>query len=396
MNNKLIYEHLKEMGQGQDLEVLRNFSQSLGEVVEYNNQRLSELARRIDEEVKDPAQRFYVYGTGAAKKEAPLVNHFLFPMEDQEECGVTVFLPWSQERIAALCREKQQVILELQGERQEETLWLRPVKRYFQKMEELKNQFYENGVFYFNWNLPYLYKFFELVREGETEPIGGPVTGVWIKGREKPLKIGMVPYWNVKRLELPCTVFPIPSRDQAYFEHILEMPDPVDGYLVSGQQEISQVLYRGPYIVIRTKRSEAKKWVVYQIVSPKKKEISIPHLSFTTNQREMTHTDRQAEQAVRLPRTRKEITRILRSYQVSGTIQAREITLLDRLPEGLVTGEELWDDNLEAFENKEEKKCIQIRFHVEKPDFITREQIAFLMRELGTYFPEYKFGGYLE
>lgn len=392
MNEKLIYEHLKQMGQGQDLETLRNFSQALGKVVEYNFLKLNELSQHIDKEIKDPSQRFYIHATVAAGKEAALVNHFLFPMETEED-KVTVFLPWEQERIESLCKEKRQVIMEIEGQKYEETVWFRPVKRYFEMTEDLALEFYQNSIYCSNWNLPYLYKFLEIFREGGEEPVKEPVSAIWLNDIEEPLLTGLVPYWNVKKIELPCAVFPVPARDRSYFEHILEMPDADDGYIVTGQTEISQILFREKHIVIRTNLEDAKKWMTYQIISPEKKEITIPHYPFTTNQRIMRHTDRQAEQSVRMPCTKKEIFRILRSYQACETLKAKELTLLEGIPKGAIMKENLWSDSLRGFEKPKKEACIQIGFQVEKPDFTTREQIAFLMGELGIYFPEYTFAG---
>lgn len=393
MNEKLIYERLRQMGQGQDLEVLRNFSQALWNVVKYNEEQLSELSEKINREVKDPAERMYVYGSVADQKEAMLVNHVLFPMEDGEEEALRVFLPWERERITALCSEKKRVILETEEETKEETVWFQPVKRYFLMEEELEREFYQNACFYSNWNLPYLYKFLEMVREGEEEPLKGPANRIWIEGEKEPVKTGMVPYWNIKKIELACTIFPVPAKDESYYEHILEMPDPEDGYLVSGESEIYEVLRRERYLVVRTKVEEARKWTVYQIITPKNKEISIPHLPLTTNQRRTEHTDRQAEHAARLPRTRKEIFRILRSYQISEGITAKDLAVLDEIPDGCITESVLKSHTLETFEYKEKKKWILIQFDTEKPDYITTEQIGFLLRELKSFFPEYEFAG---
>lgn len=392
MNEKLIYEHLKQMGQGQDMETLRNFSSALSKVVDYNRQKLEELSEKIDGEIKDTASRYYIYGTVADKRDAPFVNHFLFPMEEAED-SITVFLPWNQEELRSFCREKKQLVIEENGEIREEALWFRPAEEFLHMAEELAEEFYHNSVYYSNFNLPYLFRFFKLFREGEDEPLSGDISAIWLKGQSEPLLIDKAPYWNVKKQLMPCAVFPVPAKDESYYEHLLEMPDRNDGYIVAGSQDTAQVFYRDKYIVVRTRLEEAKTWEVFQIISPAEKERTISFLPFTTNQRRMTHTDRQAGQAVRMPRTKKEIFRILSSYVLGDNIEAEEIRIVEEFPKGSVRSGEIRKSSMELFEKRIVKPCIQIKFQVKKPDFTTREQIAFLMGELETYFPEYEFAG---
>ena len=82
MDERLIYERLKALSGGLERAGYRDISKAFEEVVRYNKQVLEELETRLDEELRDKSERFYLYGAVAAAGDAPIVNDFLFPMEE--------------------------------------------------------------------------------------------------------------------------------------------------------------------------------------------------------------------------------------------------------------------------------------------------------------------------
>ena len=85
MDESFIYERLKALSGGLEREGYRDISKAFEEVVRYNRQALRELETKLNEELRDISERFYLYGAVAAAGDTPIVNDFLFPMLPEEE-----------------------------------------------------------------------------------------------------------------------------------------------------------------------------------------------------------------------------------------------------------------------------------------------------------------------
>ena len=85
MDESFIYERLKALSGGLEREGYRDISKAFEEVVRYNRQALRELETKLNEELRDISERFYLYGAVAAAGDTPIVNDFLFPMDEGSE-----------------------------------------------------------------------------------------------------------------------------------------------------------------------------------------------------------------------------------------------------------------------------------------------------------------------
>lgn len=407
MEEDLIYRNLKKMNTEEDRAIYREVSKVFHEVVLYNRAMLKELSDRIDQEKGDQQGKLYICGTAAKKEDVPLADHLFYPVSLKEETRpdflITLFFEYTKEKMEQLFAASHRAVIEMEDGSYEALVRLIPSVRYIEEVEELERQFYHNKILFGNMNLPYLYKFADVVLETSQEAAKrGSIRRIMLEGHEEAAKSGIIPLWNVKKSILPCAMFPVPAVDKAYYEHIITMPDQEDGYVVKADPDIARVFYRDDTIVIWTELEKAKKWEVYRIVSPSNKNISIPHWKVTTNGRRMSHSDRQAESAVRLPRTKAELFRILSSYQacvgISFGEDLRTAENKDSIRETIkekITVPGGRPRTFEGFDTSYRKPVIIISFSAEGADFTLREQISFLLGELACFFPEYDFEGEL-
>lgn len=393
MDEELLYQSLKRLENQEDRAIFREMAKVFGEVVRYSQKEAQRLEEKIDREWKDPLEKRYLYGTVMAKSDAVFADHLFFPMAEEpdvsEQLIGTVFIQMPESKLQTVLNKSCWVLVTtIEGTFRVEAR-LERATRYRQAVESLRKDFYFNRIFFGTVNLPYADKFADVILVEPTLGDGRQkILEFKLEGAGDKVYYGLIPLWNVRKLLLPCAVFPVPAADTSYFEHEVVFPRQEDGYVLCSDPEISSIFYRDNTILLWSKRELAKKWEVNQIIFPGDKSSAVPHWPITTNKRTMTHSQRQAENAVRIPRTRGEILRILNSYEtVSGLCAAGEIEV-DTL---FVDGEIEAEDKLEI----KGRTRVMIHFHAGEDSFIVRDEIRFLLHELGSFFPEYQFEGEL-
>ena len=98
MNESFIYERLKALSGGLERSVYRDISKAFEEVVRYNEKALDELKQSLHKELRDVSERFYLYGAVAAVGDVPIVNDFLFSMDEEQVEHCHHFLPVFQKQ----------------------------------------------------------------------------------------------------------------------------------------------------------------------------------------------------------------------------------------------------------------------------------------------------------
>ena len=114
MDESFIYERLKALSGGLERSVYRDISKAFEEVVRYNEKALNELKQSLHRELRDVSERFYLYGAVAAAGDVPIVNDFLFSMDDGQVEGsiATIFCQCSRSRMEEIFENSQELIVE--------------------------------------------------------------------------------------------------------------------------------------------------------------------------------------------------------------------------------------------------------------------------------------------
>lgn len=379
MDESFIYERLKALSGGIERSGYRDISKAFEEVVRYNKKALEELEQNLKKELRDVSERFYLYGAVAAAGDAPIVNDFLFPMDHGQTEGsiATIFCQCSMSRMKEVFECDQEITVETEQGEFDITARIRPCRRYQKKIEELRNLFYENGIYWRTPYLPYTDKFGDVFCEGFKPE--SAIRSIRFKSGDIPVSLGLIPLWNVEPITLKCTVFPIPAIDERNFRHTLKLPFLQDGYVVRMEQAVKNVYMSRDGLEIVSEEKLQKDFDLYRIAV--RRDINVPHYPLTSNFRSMRHIDRQADNAVARLRTRAEISRIVTSYEAANGLE-------------LVGIESGGNGNIEGYKDRYEfasqgKESLLLNFRAKKEGFLTEDQISFLVEEVQRYYPQF-------
>lgn len=357
----------------------RDISKAFEEVVRYNENALDELKQSLHKELRDVSERFYLYGAVAAAGDVPIVNDFLFSMDDGQAEGsiATIFCPCSRSRMKEIFGSSQELIVETDEGEVQITAQIRPCRRYQKKIDELQNLFYENGIYWRTPYLPYVDRFGDVFC-GDFNP-DMAVRSVRFKSGDIPVGLGLIPLWNVEPISLKCTVFPIPAMDERNFRHTLRLPFWQDGYVVRMEQAVKNVFMSEDGLEVISEEKLQKNFDLYRIAVHR--DIKVPHYPLTSNIRRMRHIDRQADNAVSRIRTKAEIGRIVTSYEAADGL---ELAGIEEGGQGSVSGQ----GSRYQFVPKGREKLL-LKFRVKKDSFLTEDQVSFLVEEVQSYYPQF-------
>lgn len=385
MDERFVYERLKALSSGAERAEYRDISKAFQEVVRYNRNALEELKESLRRELRDVSERFYLYGAVALAGDVSMVNDFLFPMEEgrPKESIATVFCQCSGSRMKEVFAGSQEMTVETDDGTFAVTADIRPCKRFYRKIEQLRNLFYENGIYWRTPYLPYLDRFGDVYCEGfQTQ---SPVRQIRFRDGDIPVRADLIPLWNVEPLSLKCTVFPVPAIDEWNYRHTIRLPFRQDGYVVRMEQAVKHVYMSEDGLEIISEEKAQRNFDLYRIAV--RRDITIPHYPLTSNFRRMRHIDRQADHAVRRLGTRAEIGRIVTGYEAGAGL---ELTGIEEGGLGQIGGEDASYQFCSAGRER-----ILLKFRVLSPGFLTEDQALFLVREVQSYYPQFLVTGEL-
>ena len=385
MDESFIYERLKALSGGLEREGYRDISKAFEEVVRYNRQALRELETKLNEELRDISERFYLYGAVAAAGDTPSVNDFLCPMDEgsEPESMATVFCPCAKSRLRELFGQPHELEIQTDAGTVTRKARFAPCRRYQRRIGELRDVYYENGVYWRTPYLPYVDRFADVFCEEQGAGPEGEIRFIRMKDLDLPLSLGLVPLWNVEPVKLKCTVFPIPAIDERYFCHTLRLPFPQDGYVVRRERGIRNMYMSARGMEVITEERGQKEFALYRIAV--RRDVKVPHYPLTSNMRRMRHIDRQADNAAGRLCTRAEIGRIASVYEASEGLKLVEIRE-DR--QGSAEGE---GGRYRFAPPGRERLCLA--FRAEERGFLTEDQVSFLAEEVQGAFPQFAVTG---
>lgn len=385
MDESFIYERLKALSGGLECSLYRDISKAFEEVVRYNEKALDDLKQNLEKELRDISERFYLYGAVAAAEDVSIVNDFLFSMDDGQAEGsiVTIFCQCTKSRMKEIFENSQELIVETDEGEVPITARIRPCRRYQKKIDELQNLFYENGVYWRTPYLPYVDRFGDVFCENFDSSM--TVRSVRFKSGDVFTGVGLIPLWNVEPISLKCTVFPVPAIDEWNFRHTIRLPFWQDGYVVRMEQAVKNVYMSQDGLEIVSEERMQRTFDLYRIAVHR--DVKVPHYPLTSNIRRMRHIDRQADNAVSRLMTRAEIGRIVTSYEAAAGL---ELVGIEEGAQGTIGGL----CGRYQFSSKGREHLL-LKFRVRKDSFLVEDQAAFLVEEVGSFYPQFLVTGEL-
>lgn len=380
MDEQLIYERMKQLSNESDRELYRDMSKVFAEIVNYNQEKVEELAARIKDEIKDVYDRYYIYQTVVDSKDILLANEFMYSMENQkkpERCIATVFCECSRKQMDELLQLPQMLRIETAHGVLDKMVKLLPCRRYYKKVEELRKAFHANGRILRNFNLPYLSKFADIIVEEGFEGLDH-IQGISFLEHTFPCHINLVPMWNVEETVNRCTIFPIPRIDEQNYEHVLSFVKKDDGYLIRNQAKIKEIVHHSRGLSVISEEKTAIDFDMYHIA--KAIPLTIPHSPVCSNACTMRHIDRHAVNPLQ---TRAELYRMLSGYECSRYIHFKDLSFDQK---GDI-------EPLREVFYPFQREDMTFLFSLDYQDFISEDEISFLLAEVADLFHPYRIRG---
>lgn len=276
-------------------------------------------------------------------------------------------------------------------------------KDYQNKIHQLYKIFIKNGIPWRTINAPYISKMVNVYLINCTESINLEEEIVEIDidfGQyAKYVQYDLVPVWNVKRLELTSTGFPMPCEDHINYEHLISIKEyGVDnGYLVEDSEEqIQYVRHNKENLTVVGKIPEAQQWYVYMIIREKATKLDQYKYPLMTNSQKRSFTEHLNKQTGMVIKTKAELVRLIESYKFNTYFQFKEFKI-----ENIQDSQSAETYNLNEFiideirDSNYTKKLILYFTSTDSHLFIIRDLLSFIISEIQLFYPEYQCEGKL-
>lgn len=384
--------------------------------------RYAALERRIWKELPYSASQYRVYGGVLRREQADGSHKYLSPMCPEDARPLEMTVGEAREALSRkgavrldtvflradylTCREFEQGRRQFRGivRAGGETLSARfravPAKRYLDCVENLYQMFLFNNLPWMTLNIPYLFKFFdvelvELGDGGETEQTLSPPE-VSFDSYERDIRRGLLPVWNVRKLDMKGNDFPMPAVDQANYEYCFDLvPEGLGhGYLAEGNEEILGVRREETQFVAVSSREKGLLWKLYQLRQREESITDSDEYEVFSNGQEDSFAGRLISGYGTVIKTQAELSRLLQSFEGTSRIQLDFLSI----SWGETTGE-TYEVNRFIRDEVRDVACTKtmlLRFRAaNRTDWLNRDLMSFLTSQVQLAYPEYRCTGVL-
>jgi hypothetical protein len=424
--NDRIYEKLNEIEDLKDRALLKQILNSVFEpLVQYSEDRFSELEKRVFDEVPYVKEKYNIYSTIVKRDKLDVTDKFLYPMlsedikekiydtleilkafENNEHKNMfKVFLKCDYLIVKEFLQNKSKIkgIIETNKKVHEAYFKVVENKQYTDKVCRIYKSFINSSIAWTTINNPYIHKIVDVVLVGCEDSIDDDEEIVKIEvdfgEYSKYVEYGMVPVWNVKRINLNSDNFPVAGKEKISYEHNIsvEKEGKENGYLIDGENEvINFVTFTKDSVKVNTDINQIKSWDLWCIVSSNKKQNEKYEYELMTNEINMNFVNKLALLTPHAIKTKGEFTRVINSFKASKHLIFKEIKLQEGYLEEFKQTYEMNDFIIDEIRNENIKDILVLYFKpVDKENYLNKDILSFLVSEVQYLYPEYKCEGRL-
>ncbi|AWB43677.1 normocyte-binding protein [Paenibacillus sp. CAA11] len=424
----IVLDRLNKMEDLQQRRILRSLMTSVFlNLTEYQEELNRKVEERVFGEVVEQDGQYDIYGTICHRDERDPLHEYLFPMlpEDGEPEQIdlnqislalaegvearlfTIYLECSHLQIRSLLQSGRTFTGQLvtQRRRYEIRVRLQQNRDYIDEIDKLYPLFLKNGQPWKTVNHPYVYKFVDVILTGcdqELDAEEEEITEVTIQLEEfeKFKRTGLIPLWNIQRLELKTGGFPVPAADRVNFEHVLPLRKLglEHGYLVEGDEDTIRYIKRtAEEITVVSPREKSDTWRVLRVVEPTSTFISKPTYALMTNRQKSDFVGNYGRKhAPRVVRSKGEVLQLIHSFEAASLLEFIDLSIAEHPPLEPLTYELnhfLTDD----IRSNSAQQVMRLIFSDQKlPSelrYMAEDLMSFLVSQVQLLFPEYRCEG---
>lgn len=281
----------------------------------------------------------------------------------------------------------------------EVTVKLQKNTHYLKKLGQLYRLFIKNGIPWQTLNTPYLYKIADVVLTELPEEFDETeiITDIQIDfGAYKSVICGdLIPVWNIKKLRLDGTGFPVPCEDRQNFEHIISLHKhgSQHAYLAEDDPDVLSVRRKEDKLFITSGAGASKKWDVYCIRNSSDRSLDYYTYPVMQNQRAETFLERFQRKCGQNVKTRAELARFINGFGLEDYVIYQDC----RIQEEFKTPRETYSMNTfiedEIRDRRYQKKLVLYFNAGSKEPWLQRDIASFIVSEVQCVYPEYECGG---
>lgn len=419
----IVQDRINRMEDLEQRQQLKNMMTSVFlNLAEYQEEMQQILEDRIFNEIGNQEERQDLYVTLCSRQEIDPIHEFLYPMiaEDvapptwdakaaferfsngEDVLLQTVFLACDYSKLRTLVENEQtfQGVMVTSEGRHFIEVRLRQSRKYLDEIEKLYRVFLKNGIPWKTVNHPYAYKFFDVVCTNNKVLLGEDEVILEISVDLEEFEVfkhpDVIPLWNIERLEISTSGFPVPAIDKINYEHVLSIQKmgTAHGYLVDGEESDIHYIKRMPKeLIVVSPIDDSRTWDLFKITQPIEIKIGSFEYELVSNRRKNSFVTRFAGYHNGPVRTKGEILRIVNSFEAANMFKLEEIEIFQTVKEHADTYEmnPFVSDHIRMEQNK---KMMQLTFRsFTESSFIVQDTISFLVSEVQRHFPDYKCQG---
>lgn len=396
-NREFIHSKLEKIKDPVQKNMLQDVLQDVfHQIMDYTEESFQTIERRMEEEVVDTNETYYLY-TGVCQKEQ--IEHIgrslrvmpEYPIEPAIRVLGTVFLSCDYNVILSVLNQRIKAKAETENQTYQIDVTLNYSMKYLGRIRWLYQQFLNNKKVWHTIHCPYLFKFLDIVDIDNKIPKEEPIHQVILDlpGLEADLHTDMVLVWNIDEFSMKTESYKVPGEGMILFESEVQLPEEKNGYLVYFEEpENFYTILSKEILKIRTeKRGYDSIRFINVLHYDKEKELGILKYPIHSNQRILGFLDKQAERQLRMKCTIGEIKRILMTYQAYGPFTLETVVFDDEEENQGID----YNYFMPFHSFLEKRKRVTFVFIKEgMKEFTDIETMSFFVSEIQLYFEEYR------
>jgi|GEM_PF-3536659 len=366
----------------------------VSEMFQHTEDKFGEFQQRIDAELQDDFENYYVYMGLCKREDIDETSRFMFEVDSPEDEGIlgTIFLERDYLTIVSCLNRTFKAIVTTDKNTYDIGVELRYSKNYLSKIEWLYEQFQANKKQWKTINCSFIYKFLDIIDVKDEIPKTEKIVRCEIDMLDlNPfMHSDIVLLWNIQISNVISEgkVITVPGINSILHEHKIKAQLDLYAYMVKDEDMVHDVhVYMENEFIVRAKEKVYEFTLLRFANLELDKDSTKFFMPLQTNKRVMKYTDRIANQQHIPILTRGEIERIFNQYTAYENLELKDIS---------IKGEH--DDsglNLNPFMKSGQflidRKVLLLTFQSStKEDILLHEKMYFLVSGLQMYFQEYQ------
>lgn len=420
-----IYQKLNKIEELNDRVLLKKILNGVFKNLEdYTDKKLEAIETRVFNEIDFSEKKYEIYSTIEKRDRFDETDDFMYPIIDEDFEQKTykageiikamnnhsklklfkVFMECDYLTIQKLLKQNSNVsgIIKTDKKDHEAYFRIKKSKDYENVIKELYKNFIANGVIWRTVNDPFINKMLDVFMVGVKDKLDSEEKieeiAVDFGDYSKYVRYDMVPLWNVEKLSLKSSGFPVPCEDKINYEHKISIvkSGKENGYLVDiDNQEFNYTMLKENSIIVSTSIDKPSLWKVIQIKSCT--DNNNYNYEIMSNELKNNFSNRLYLQEKKPIKTKTELARFFNSYSVAEYIRFLDVDIEDNRQSLSRETYEINDFIIDELRDSNAKKSMILYFQPKDREYyLNYDILSFLVSEIQIYYPEYRCEGRLK